>query len=58
MTAQQQPQQPPPQSQPTKTDPEDMSRPGPITFVILAGLACFYAFYSYHDRILAFLGLQ
>ena len=51
-------QQPQPQPQPPKTDPEDMSRPGPITFVVLAGIACVYVFFSYHDRVLAFLGLQ
>lgn len=46
------------QPPPFKADPEDRSRPGPITFLILLGLVGFYVFYSYHDRVLAFFGLS
>ena len=48
---------PPMQPPPFKSDPEDRSRPGPITFLILIGLAGLYVFYSYHDSVLAFLGM-
>ena len=48
-------QQPP---QPQKTDPDDMSRPGPITFLILGALVIVYVAVSYGDQILVYLGLR
>ena len=44
--------------QPPKTDPDDMSRPGPVTFVILAAVAVVYVAVSYGDQILTYLGLR
>lgn len=55
MTTQPQPQL---QPQPRKTDPDDMSRPGPITFLIIAGVALVYVGVSYGDQILSYLGLR
>ncbi len=46
-----------PQPQPPKTDPDDMSRPGPITFLILAAIAGVYVFFAYRDQVLTFLGI-
>jgi hypothetical protein len=43
---------------PRKTDPDDMSRPGPITFLIMAVLAVVYIGVAYGDQVLAYLGLR
>lgn len=46
------------QPQPPKTDPEDMSRPGPITFLIVLVLAAIYVGVAYGDQVMAYLGLR
>lgn len=41
-----------------KTDPDDMSRPGPVTFLIVAALVVVYVVVSYGDQIMGYLGLR
>jgi hypothetical protein len=45
-------------TQPPKTDPDDMSRPGPITFLILAGCLVVYLVVAYGADVLDYLGLR
>jgi hypothetical protein len=45
-------------SQPPKTDPDDMSRPGTITFLILIGAAVVYLAVAYGLDLLEYLGLR
>lgn len=45
-------------TQPPKTDPDDMSRPGPITFLILAGCLLVYLVVAYGVDVMDYLGLR